>query len=291
MVPVEVADFGWRLWKKWAEDDVLFLAGGVAYNILLAGVPFFLLLASGIGYALGSTEEDASRAVTSFILDFFPAASSGNGSVLDPVIRDIVRTRVTAGLIGAVAFIWFSTHFFGALRSVLDKAMDVPKRHGIFFGKLFDVWLTLATTALVVAWITTSAYIVIARTRGVAFLAEIGLHSDGIMGTVTYATGRLVTFALLSTIFFALYKVLPNRRVRWQQALFGAITGALLFEVARLLFAWVISRWDPASIYSGTLAAIVVVVFWVYYAALVVIIGGQASQVQERMREARLKPE
>jgi len=286
--PAEVADFGRRLYDKSAKDDVLFLAGGVAYNILLAGVPFFLLLASGIGYALGATEADASRAVTSFVLDFFPSAFNG-GTFLDPVIRDVVRTRSTAGVIGAIAFVWFSTRFFGALRTVLDTAMDVPKRHGIFFGKLFDVWLTVAAAGLVTAWIGMSAYFVLARTRGVALLSEMGLHAESLMGPLTYWTGRLVTFVLLVTIFFGLYKVLPNRRVRREQALIGAVSAALLFELARQLFAWAVSAWNPASLYSGTLATVVVVVFWVYYAALIVIIGAEASQVHEGLREARLK--
>ncbi len=286
--PAEVADFGRRLYHKSAKDDVLFLAGGVAYNILLAGVPFFLLLASGIGYALGATEADASLAVTTFVLDFFPSSYRG-GSFLDPVIREVVRTRGTAGIIGAIAFVWFSTRFFGALRTVLDTAMDVPKRHGIFFGKLVDVWLTIAAAGLVTAWIGISAYFVLARTRGVALLTEMGLHADRLMGPLTYLTGRLVTFTLLVAIFFGLYKVLPNRRVRREQALIGAVSAALLFEVARQLFAWAVSTWNPASLYSGTLATVVVVVFWVYYAALIVIIGAEASQVHEGLREARLK--
>jgi len=59
----DLADFGRRLWVKGGEDDVLFLAGGVAFNILLAGVPFFLLLASGLGYVLGKSQAASNTAV------------------------------------------------------------------------------------------------------------------------------------------------------------------------------------------------------------------------------------
>ena len=90
-VPARAADFAVQLYKKAAEDDVLFLAGGVAFNILLAGVPFFLLLASGLGYALGKSEAASSGAVAAFITDLFPDTWSGKGSMLDPIIRDIVR--------------------------------------------------------------------------------------------------------------------------------------------------------------------------------------------------------
>src|SRR5262245_30624644 len=41
-------DYVKRVWDNSAEDNVLFLAGGITFNLLLAAVPFLLLLASGL---------------------------------------------------------------------------------------------------------------------------------------------------------------------------------------------------------------------------------------------------
>ncbi|MFI5310037.1 MAG: YihY/virulence factor BrkB family protein [Gemmatimonadales bacterium] len=275
------------IWGKGAEDDALFLAGGVAFNILLAGVPFFLLLASGIGYAMNKSPTASSGAVSDFIQNLFPSAWSGDGSLLDPVLDDVVRTRGKAGAFGAVAFVWFSTRLFGSMRTVLTRTMDVPRSHGIVVGKLFDIVLTVAATALIVVWVALSAYIALARSSSVALLSDMGLHAETLMRPVTYVVARIVAFALIVAIFFALYKVLPNRRVRWQQAALGGATSAVLFELARNVFTWVVHRWNPASLYSGTLSAIIVVVFWVYYAALIFVLGGEVSQVHERWRRSR----
>ena len=286
MSPADVSDFGRRLWKKFGDDDVLFLAGGVAFNILLAGVPFFLLLASGLGYVLGKSPAASAGAVAAFVDDLFPDAWSGKGSLVDPIFRDIVRTKSTVGLFSAVAFVWFSTRLFGSLRTVFNRVFNVPRGHGIFLGKLYDVWFTVVATALIVAWISVSAYIALARTRGVAVLAKAGLHSEAVMRPFIYVEGRIVSILLFVGIFFALYKALPYRKVRWEQALTGALASAALFEVARLAFTVIVHRYNPASLYTGTLAAIVIVVFWVYYGALIVIVGGEASQVVEDMRGA-----
>lgn len=287
--PAEVVDFGRRLWNKAREDDLFFLAGGVAFSILLAGVPFFLLLASGLGYVMGKTPAASTTAVTGFIRDLFPEMWGGKGSVLDPILKEIVRTKGTAGTVGAVAFVWFSTRLFGSLRVVFNRVFDVPQGHGIFLGKLYDVWLTIVASVLIVIWITASAYIAIARTRGVAFLATMGIHSDGVMAPFTYMAGRVITFALVVSIFFALYKTLPKRKVRRKQALNGALMSAALFEIARWAFTLIVHRYNPATIYTGTLAAIIVVVFWVYYGALIVIVGAAVSQVHERAHLATLK--
>ena len=117
--------------------------------------------------------------------------------------------------------------------------------------------------------------------------ARLGAPEQVVMGPVLAFGTRLVTFFLLISIFFTLYKSLPYRRVRWQQALAGALTSGVLFEVARWAFTWVVHRFNPATLYTGALAAIVIVVFWVYYGALIVIIGGEVSQVREdRITEA-----
>lgn len=280
------AGIGGKIWKKGEADDILFLAGGVAFNILLAGLPFFLLVAAGFGFLVGANDTVSSGEVARVIRDLFPDATPGNGSIFDPLVTDIVSTRGTATLLGVVAFIWFSTRLFGSLRGVFNRVFAVPKGRHIIVGKLHDLGLTLAATLLFALWITASAYIALARTRGVELLSTMGLHGRALMGPITYLTGRFVTFALLLIIFYALYTLIPNRKVRRGQALYGALVSATLFEVARFVFAWVIMKWNPASLYSGTVAAIVVVVFWVYYAALIVIVGGIASQVREEMRAA-----
>jgi membrane protein len=283
-----VGEYAKAMWHKMAKDDVFFLAGGVAFSILLAGVPFFLLLASGLGYALNKSADASSGDAVEFIQNLFPAMWSGSGSLVDPIMHDVVRTRGTAGIVGAIAFIWCSTRLFGSMRSVLLHVFDVPQHHGMVWGKLFDALLTLATTVLIVVWVAVSAYIALARSNGVALLNRWGLHAEQVMLPLTYLAGRVVAFALFVSLFTALYKLLPNRPVRWNQAAVGGVTSAVLFEIARGVFSFAVHRYDPVSWYTGTLAAVIVVMFWVYYAALIFVIGGEVSQVYENRHLARM---
>ena len=278
------ADYAHRLWHKGAKDDVFFLAGGVAFNILLAGVPFFLLLASGLGYALNKTEDASDNAVTEFLQQLFPTTFGGDASLLDPVLHDVVRTRGTAGILGAIAFVWFSTRLFGSMRSVLRHVFDEPRGRGILLGKLFDIVATLVSTGLVVAWVGLTAYMALARSSGVQLLSDLGLHSNAAMRNVTYLVGRTAAFVLLTLAFFGLYKLLPARGVRWRQAAVGALAAATLFEFARGVFAWIVTKYNPGSLYTGTLSAVIVVVFWVYYAALIFVLSGEVAQIHELRR-------
>jgi membrane protein len=279
-----VRDYAHRLWRKGGSDDLFFLAGGVAFSIVLAGVPFFLLLASGLGYVLNDAGSSAA-AVAGFLQALLPDTMNGDGSVLDPVMQEVVGSRGSAGLYGAVLFVWFSTRLFGAMRSVLTRVFDEEMSHGILWGKLLDVYATLLSTALIVAWIVLSTYLALARSNGVQLLSEFGLH------TVMYVTGRILASVLLAIVFFALYKLLPHRHVRWQQAAIGGVSSAFLFEIARTGYSYVVHNYNPASIYSGTLAAVIVVVFWTYYAALVFVFGGEVAQVYEQRHLERTMPD
>ena len=283
-----VGSYAAALWHKAAKDDLSFLAGGVAFGILLAGMPFFLLLASGLGYVLNKSPDASSGAAADFVQNLFPALWNGDGSLIDPLLHDVVRTRGTAGVLGAVAFLWFSTRLFGSMRSVLLHVFEVPHGHGIVWGKLFDTLLTVATTALIVVWVAVSAYLALARSSGVELLSQWGLHPEQVMRPLTYLVGRIFAFGLLLGLFTALYKLLPNRRVRWRQAVVGGVTSAVLFELARSAFTFVVHRVNPATWYTGTLAALIVVIFWVYYAALIFVFGGEFSQVYEQRHLERV---
>ena len=273
-----VVDYARRIWKKGGEDDLFFLAGGVAYNILLAGVPFFLLLIAGIGYVLNKPDADSTRDVVEFLGRLLPVGSEQGHSILDPILRDVVRTRGRVGLLSAAAFVWFSTRLFGTLRSVLQRVFHLPQGRGIVVGKIFDVGYTLMSSVLFVAYLTLSAYMAIMNSRGAEILREIGVDAN-VMGSVEYALGRALAFFVVVAIFFSIYKFIPAGRVPWRQALVASMTTGVLFEAARNAFVLIVRHSNPASLYTGTLAALVMVVFWVYYSALLFVFGGEVGQV------------
>ena len=285
-----VRDYAKRVWANSAEDNVLFLAGGIAFNILLAAVPFFLLLFAGVTYLLPILyrgQVDSSGAVAYFIDRLLPAHAEASDSPIHKFVTEILRTRRSFTIYGAVGFIWFSTRLFGSLRTVLADVFDIENERGIIQGKLFDIEITIVATLLFVASTALNTYLTVATSRGIALL---GLQKD-VIGGVEYWTGRVLAFVFIATMFFALYKYLPVRRVRWRSAWIAAAFTSVMFESARWIFSAYVKTFNPGSLYTGTLTAIVVVVVWTYYAALIFILGGEVGQVYELRRMRRLQRE
>jgi membrane protein len=282
-----VKDYARRLWDVAGEDNISFLAGGIAFNLLLAAVPFTLLLLSGLGYVLNESPEQSSNTVWGFIDNLMPPHAETGDTQLRKILDGVIKARGSVGLLGAIAFIWFSTRLFGTLRSVLSEVFDIEQGLDFIKGKLFDIKITVVSTVLFVAYAVLSAYMKIATSKALSALPT----GKSVRITLEYWFGNMLALIVITGMFFALYKFLPSRRIRWQPALVGALFTSVLFELAKQLFTTYIGSFNPGSLYAGTLYGIVIVVFWVYYAALIFILGGEVGQVYELRRTRRLQRE
>jgi membrane protein len=271
-----------RVWYQAAEDNVPFLAGGLAFNILLALVPFVLLLISGLSFLLGSEPAEAAVTVTRLIEQLLPNEAPSASELLRGVLTEVLSTRSTVTIYSAVIFAWFSTRLFGSLRSVLALIFDGTDR-GIMAGKAFDFLATIIATVAVVVYVVFSAYLSLATTRGFELLRTVGLQQDAMTG-LEYVGGRLLAVTLVFALFYALYRGLPRRRPSVQVAAVAALTASVLFEIARNVFSALLGAANPGSLYTGTIAAIVAVVFWTYYSAFLFLIGGEVAQAYDLRR-------
>ncbi len=272
-------DYAKRVWDNSGEDNVLFLAGGIAFNIILAALPFVLLLAAGLTWLfplIYPGQINSAQTVFDFIDRLLPAHSPD--SSLHKLIGGLLTKRDSITAYSAVGFVWFSTRLFGSLRTVLASVFDIETERGIIAGKVFDVKITIVSTLLFVASVAVTTYVTLGASRGAHALVTLGLRND-VMGGLEYWFGRLLGFGFLVLMFFALYKYLPVRRVRAKAAWVAAAFTSILFELARTAFFYYTATFNPASLYSGTITTIIVVVVWFYYAALIFILGGEVGQV------------
>lgn len=296
-----LVSFGWtlrdyakRVWDNSGEDNVLFLAGGIAFNLMLAAVPFVLLLATSVTFLLPlmvhQGNVDSTTVVFDFIDHLLPDHQHGSASPVDKLITDLLNKRSSLTWYSAIGFVWFSTRLFGSLRTVLASVFDIETERGIIAGKIFDVKITILSTLLFVASVTLSTYVQLATRTGATALVTLGLRNE-VMGSVEYWIGRTLASLFIGLMFFALYKYLPIRRVRASAAFVGAAFTSVAFELARFVFNYYTTTFNPASLYSGVLTVLVALVIWVYYAALIFILGGEVGQVYELRRVRRLQRE
>jgi membrane protein len=275
-----VADYLRRIWHHGADDDLFFLASGVAFALLLAALPFGLLVMSALAFVLNDTPDRTALSVHQLLDTLLPRHSGATETSVHALIDGVLKSRGALGIWGAVGYLWFTARLFGALRSALSQVLDFGTQRSMVAGKLFDLRLTVVATFLVTGYLALTVYVAIATSRGVAFFVRLGLRSE-VMGGLEAVIGRLLAFLLVVALIFLLFRFIPVRGIPSRAAFVGAVSAAIIFELTRVAYAAVTDYLSPATIYTGTLYTIVSVVFWVYYAAIIFLLGGEVARVYE----------
>ena len=280
-------DFTGRVWNKAGEDDIFFLAGGIAFNVLLAAAPFFLLLVGVFTYVLQRTAEDPQQAAVDYVLSILPPSQQVVG-VTRQIVRRVLEGGPSFGAIGLLLFIWASTRLFGTLRAVLKDIFDLPEERGIVAGKIFDLQMVVVAGTLLVLNTGITLALEAAQRFGVELL---GIEHRRATQAFVAAWPRLAAFGFIYLMFLLIYRFLPLRRTPWRISLVAATFSSISWELLKGMFSWYVSDVVDYSRTYGTLLAPVLLVFWVYYSAVVFILGGEVAQVYDLLLIRRKQKE
>lgn len=101
----------------------------------------------------------------------------------------------------------------------------------------------------------------------------------------------VVPFILIILLFTVLYKLLPNTKVKFQNALIGGAVAGIAFQFFQMLYLsgqlW-ISRYN--AIY-GTFAAIPLMLLWIQFSWFIALIGAEISYAAQNVRKFSFEKE
>ena len=207
--------------------------------------------------------------------------------MLERLLSGISRNRGQLSLYAALGFLWFSTRLFAGIRTALNDIYDVSLRptppRGILtlflLAKLRDASMVIATVILFLANTLLSTGLAVLQARGAASVPQLGFF----VSTVGRFLGELLAFAFSVSLFYITYRYASVRRLPWRTALLGATFTALLFELAKRLYALYLANFASFESLGGdaNLGAIVLFVLWVYYTALVFLLGAVVAETWE----------
>ena len=256
--------------QRFVEVDILTHAASLTFFALLSLAPLLVLL-------LWLTASLYPSAQEALLAQVQAIAGSGAGEVADTVLEN-ARTEPD---VGSLAGVWSTgLLFFGAtavfarlqgtLNAVFHTSGDKVRgglrawlRKRVFS---FGVVLALRFLLRVLAALTTALEIAFAGSPTLPVL------------------GNLASLALYALAFALMYHYLPDRRVRWRQALLGGVLTAVLFVLGRWGIGMYIAQAAPGSAY-GSMGTLVVLLVWLYYAAVVFFVGAMITAViDERWR-------
>lgn len=252
------------------EDNALSRGAAIAYYtifsiapvlvicIAIAGLVFGQEAAQGamVGQLRGMMGDQAAEAVQTMI------ASAGNRS-----------SGIWATIIGLVTLLITATGVFGEMQTSLNiiwKAQTPTGLTGMVKARVASLGLVAALGFLLLVSLVVSAA-----------LSALGSYMNSFfpgIGTILHIVNFLVSFLMISALFAAIYKILPDRRLRWKDVAVGAFATAFLFTIGKTLIGLYIGSSAVASSY-GAAGALVIVLLWIYYSSQIFLLGAEFTKV------------
>ena len=95
-----------------------------------------------------------------------------------------------------------------------------------------------------------------------------------------------VSFAIVTGLFAAIYKIMPRARIAWRDVWIGAVVTALLFNIGKFLIGLYLGKSGVTSAF-GAAGSLVVLLIWVYYSAQIFLLGAEFTWAYAHSRGSR----
>jgi len=266
-------------------DDGFVLAASVAFFAIFSLAPLLLLVVALAGLVFGQdqTSAEIQRQFESlmgsdsaqFVAGVISRASRGSGGV--------------AAVVSVGTLIFGATGVFVQLKAALNRVWGVQIKAEKTRDTLVRlIWGRVASFAmmLVIAFLLLVSLAVSAALAALArWSSELIPERELLMRTIN----GLISFAVLTFLFCAAFKILPDVRIAWRVVWFGGAVTALLFTIGKELIGVYLGQGSVASVY-GAAGSMIVILLWVYYSSIIFLYGAEATQLSATALGWRIEP-
>jgi len=263
----------WTLLKEGVEafidDHALSRGAAIAFYAVTAIAPvlFIATTIAALGLGQTATSEELHHQLTRIM-------SADSADLVQLAILHVRQsTHTLAGsLIGLFTLVVTASGFFTEIEDALNVIWKAPRHESYFYqllrGRVMSLLLVIGLGFLLLF-----SMLVATAIRLIGHMLA-GSASGMVIGTANVGFSYLI----VSLMFAAIYKLLPNTRLMWRDVLVGSFGTALLFEAGQTLIGYYLANLITANIY-GAAGGIIVLLIWVYYSAQIFLLGAEFTKV------------
>jgi membrane protein len=261
--------------SQWSAHNAPRLGASLAFYSLLSLAPLLLVIVSIVGLVFGhsAAQQQTVQEIQALI---GPAAGKTIGAFLQGSRNTSHGIIATAA--GLLTLLFSASGVVIELRDALNTIWDVPTKDVTGFGyvtrylkqRLFSFAIVVAIGFLLVVSLAVSTWI-----------EALGALSASILPGKTAMlslANSVVSFLVITFLFSAIYKVMPDVKIEWRDVLLGGAVTSLLFTIGKSVLGFYLGRASYASTY-GAAASIVVLIVWVYYSGQIFFFGAEFTHV------------
>ncbi|MCB0196691.1 MAG: YihY/virulence factor BrkB family protein, partial [Anaerolineae bacterium] len=141
-------------------------------------------------------------------------------------------------------------------------------------GRLLAFGIVLILALLFILWIIFTTVLSLLPLLEIPIFGTLNIYETYVWSILS----RFIPSLFLLIAFLNLYRWIPNTKVRWREAIGGALVSVLGFEMVTSGFRWYLtSGLARYQVVYGSLGAVVALMLWLYLSSVVVLLGAHLS--------------
>ena len=260
-----------RIFDKFYFDNCVIRASGLAFNSLLALVPL-----SAVIFAFGGLNT-VSTSLQDFLVHVLLPSSLNQ--IID-ALNLFTENSTRLGTFGIVLFLLTVLLLMNNIENNLNFIWHCKRKRNFF--QQFTIYTTVIvfTSLLIGGNFSISGNILAIIPDYAVALKEPFLLKLGY---------RLSSITFISLTFLLIILLIPSEKAAFHSALTGALTGALLWELAK----WGFKTWANYSVRNsviyGSLFLIPLLLLWLYVVWLIIMIAMETAYVHDHRKESHIR--
>jgi YihY family inner membrane protein len=260
-----------RFGQKAFNDWIFEFAGLLAYYLLLATVPIFVLLLGGVGFVLQGLDPGTERNLSDALTRTFPVLISKQ--LVAAATQDLKASSGALLAVGLIAALLFGSRLIVRM----DECFTViyrqrPRR--VLQQNLIGLGLTALFVLLAPVMFLAAAVPALLTSAVAQAVMQHPLQTDGLVGQIVGFAGAYLAALLWLLV---LYLLVPSKHVGLRHSWPGAALAALLLMGYEGLFPWIASVLLRPGNYGETAGFLLLLLSFFYYFAFLLLLGAEVN--------------
>ncbi len=272
--------------QEWLSDKAPQLGAALAYYTVFSLAPLILVLLAIVGVIFRDDPAGAWQKLTEQMSYFLDRSAV-------QLVQNIAQKAAQPGkstlatIIGIALALFGASGVFGQLQDALNTIWGVKAKPGLgIWGFLRTRFLSFAMVAGVCFLLLVSLAIE-ALLKGFSHFIQAALPGGMSIAISVYLT---FDFAVITTLFAMIFKILPDVKTRWNDVWIGAVMTAVFFSIGKWALGLYLGSGTAASAY-GAASSLITLLLWVYYSSQILLFGAEFTQVYVREFGSPIKPD
>lgn len=264
-----------QTFKEFGDDKATRLGASLAYYTVFSIAPLLLIAIAVAGLAFG---REAAHNEISGQLGGLLGREAATG--LEAILKaaDKPKTGTFATIVGIVTLLFGASGVFMQLKDALNTIWNVPPK------KAAGILGFIKQRFLSIAMVLGTGFLLLVTLVFDAMISAMGHYLDQRFpgGEALLQTLQLVvSFALVTVLFAAIFRFLPDIHPEWRDVWLGTLFTAGLFVLGKFGLSFYLGKAAFGSTY-GAAGSLVILLVWVYWSAQILFFGAEFTQVYAR---------